>query len=358
MSPVPASESIPADVIRAAPKVLLHDHLDGGLRPATVIELAAEQGHTGLPTTDPDDLAAWFTRGADRKSLELYLEGFAHTVAVMQTPEALERVAYEAAADLAADGVVYAEIRFAPELHVEQGLSMDEVLQAVQSGFARGTAEHPIVIGTLVTAMRHAAHSREVAELAMRHRDAGVVGFDIAGAEAGFPPTRHLDAFQLIQRENSHITIHAGEAFGLKSIWEALQFCNAERLGHGVRIVDDIEGQQLGRLAAFVRDRRIPLEMCPTSNVNTGAAPSLAEHPINLLKDLRFRVTVNTDNRLMSGVSMSSEFQAMVDTFGWTLEDLRWVTINAMKSAFWPFDERLALIDDVIKPGYAALARG
>ncbi len=344
------------DTIRAAPKVLLHDHLDGGLRPETVIELATEHGYENLPTTDPQELAAWFTSGADRKSLPLYLEAFDHTVGVMQTAEALERVAYECATDLAADGVVYAESRFAPEQHVQQGLSLDQVVEAVLAGFDRGMADHDITIGTLVTAMRHAAHSREIAELAMRHRDQGVVGFDIAGAEAGFPPTRHLSAFQLIQRENSHITIHAGEAFGLKSIWEALQFCNAERLGHGMRIVDDITGDgdeaKLGRLAAFVRDLRIPLEMCPTSNVNTGAAPSLAQHPIDLLKRLRFRVTLNTDNRLMSGVTMSSEMQAMVDTFDWTLEDLRWLTINAMKSAFWPFDERLALIDDVIKPGY------
>jgi adenosine deaminase len=352
------------DQVAAAPKVVLHDHLDGGLRPTTVVELAAEAGYRDLPTTDPDELAAWFTRGADRGSLELYLEGFAHTIAVMQTPEAVERVAYEAAEDLAADGVVYAEIRYAPELLTDGGMSLDQVVEASLAGFRRGMADHPITIGLLVTAMRHAAHSLEIAELAMRHRgdpaDPGVVGFDIAGAEAGHPPSRHLDAFQHIQRENSHITIHAGEAFGLASIWEALQFCNAERLGHGVRIVDDVQvgpdgTAVLGRLAAYVRDTRVPLEMCPTSNVNTGAAPSLSAHPIDLLKRLRFRVTVNTDNRLMSGVSMTSELQAMVDTFGWTLADLQWVTINAMKSAFWPFDRRLALIDDVIKPGYAAL---
>ena len=352
--------SLDAETIRKAPKVLLHDHLDGGLRPQTVIELAAEQGYDELPTTDPDDLAAWFTRGADRKSLELYLEGFRHTVAVMQDPDSLMRVAQECAEDLADDGVVHAEVRFAPEQHLEHGLDMDQVVEAVLAGFRKGSAGRGITIGTLITAMRHAAHSREVAELAMRHKDEGVVGFDIAGAESGYPPTRHLDAFQLIQRELSHITIHAGEAFGLPSIWEALQFCNAERLGHGVRIVDDISVDEdgsahLGRLAAFVRDNRVPLEMCPTSNVHSGAAPSLAEHPIDLLKRLRYRVTVNTDNRLMSNVSMTSEMTALVETFGWTLEDLRWVTINAMKSAFWPFDERLALIDDVIKPGYEAL---
>ncbi len=363
MSTTPQDQPSPIpdrDTILRAPKVLLHDHLDGGLRPATVIELAEETGYDGLPTTDVDELAAWFTSGADRKSLELYLEGFSHTVGVMQTPESLHRVARECAEDLAADGVVYAEVRFAPEQHLSRGMDMDQVVEAVLAGFADGSAGTGITVGTLITAMRHAAHSYEVAELAMRHTDDGVVGFDIAGAESGHPPTRHLDAFQLIQRELSHITIHAGEAFGLPSIWEALQFCNAERLGHGVRIVDDIstddEGfAMLGPLASFVRDRRVPLEMCPTSNVNTGAAPSLAEHPIDLLKRLRFRVTVNTDNRLMSGVSMTSEMTALVETFGWTLEDLRWVTINAMKSAFWPFDERLSLINDVIKPGYEAL---
>ena len=352
--------SLDAETIRKAPKVLLHDHLDGGLRPQTVIDLAAEHGYRELPTTDPDDLAAWFTRGADRKSLELYLEGFRHTVAVMQDPDSLMRVAQECAEDLADDGVVHAEVRFAPEQHLEHGMNMDQVVEAVLAGFRKGSAGRGITIGTLITAMRHAAHSREVAELAMRHKDEGVVGVDIAGAESGYPPTRHLDALQLIQRELSHITIHAGEAFGLPSIWEALQFCNAERLGHGVRIVDDItvddDGEaHLGRLAAFVRDNRVPLEMCPTSNVHSGAAPSLAEHPIDLLKRLRYRVTVNTDNRLMSNVTMTSEMTALVETFGWTLEDLRWVTINAMKSAFWPFDQRLALIDDVIKPGYEAL---
>jgi adenosine deaminase len=194
----------------------------------------------------------------------------------------------------------------------------------------------------------------------VRHRDEGVVGFDIAGPEAGFPPTRHLDAFQLIQRENFHVTIHAGESFGLPSIWEALQLCGAERLGHGTRIVDDItvrpDGSvELGRLAAFIRDRRVPLEMCPTCNVQTGAAASIDEHPIDLLRRLRYRVTVNTDNRLMSGVTLSSEFHALVTAFGIGLVDMEWMTTNAMKSAFAPFDERLELINEAIKPGYARL---
>ncbi|KAB1943643.1 adenosine deaminase [Micromonospora sp. ALFpr18c] len=347
------------DIVKV-PKALLHDHLDGGLRPATIVELAAEVGHE-LPTTDPEALGRWFVEAADSGSLERYLETFAHTVAVMQTAPALRRVARECALDLAADGVVYAEVRFAPEQHLEQDLSLDEVVEAVLAGFAEGTAQAveaglSIRVGTLLTAMRHAARSQEIAELAVRHRDAGVVGFDIAGAEAGFPPTRHLDAFEYLQRENFHFTIHAGEAFGLPSIWQAIQWCGADRLGHGVRIVDDIASDgALGRLAAYVRDKRIPLELCPSSNVQTGAVDSIADHPIGLLRDLRFRVTVNTDNRLMSGTSMSREMSLLVDTFGYGWRELQWFTINAMKSAFIPFDERLRIIDEVIKPAYAKL---
>jgi adenosine deaminase len=352
------------DIVKA-PKALLHDHLDGGLRPATVVELADAVGHQ-LPTTDPVALGEWFSSAADSGSLERYLETFAHTVAVMQTEEGLRRVARECALDLAADGVVYAEVRYAPEQHLERDLTLDQVVEAVDAGFREGCAEaadlgRPIRIGTLLTAMRHAARSQEIAELAVRFRDTGVVGFDIAGAEAGFPPTRHLDAFEYLQRENFHFTIHAGEAFGLPSIWQAIQWCGADRLGHGVRIVDDITGVPghepvvLGRLAAYVRDKRIPLELCPSSNVQTGAAPSIAEHPIGLLHDLRFRVTVNTDNRLMSGTSMSREMTLLVEAFGWGWAELQWLTINAMKSAFIPYDERLAIINEVIKPAYAKL---
>jgi adenosine deaminase len=352
--------------VRSAPKVLLHDHLDGGLRPATVLELAAEIGHR-LPTDESADaLGRWFAEAADSGSLERYLETFDHTVAVMQTGPAIARVARECVEDLAADGVVYAEVRYAPEQHVSMGLTLDEVVAAVQEGFEAGVAAaaaegRVIVVRQLLTAMRHAARSNEIAELAVAWRDRGVAGFDIAGAEAGHPPTRHLDAFEYLQRENSHFTIHAGEGFGLPSIWQAIQWCGADRLGHGVRIVDDItvhdDGSvELGLLAAYVRDKRIPLEMCPASNVQTGAATSIAEHPIGLLTRLRFRVTVNTDNRLMSGTSMTDEMTALVEAFGYGWTDLRWFTINAMKSAFLPFDERLAIIDDVIKPAYAALA--
>ncbi|WP_435070612.1 adenosine deaminase [Amycolatopsis thermoflava] len=352
--------------IRRVPKVLLHDHLDGGLRPGTVIELADALGYRDLPTTDVAELSRWFRDAADSGSLESYLETFAHTCGVMQTEEALVRVAAECVEDLAEDGVVYAEVRYAPELFVERGLSLDAVVEAVQAGFAEGerrAAQQGKVIrmGTLLCAMRQHARAAGIAEIAVRYRDSGVAGFDIAGPEAGFPPTRNLDAFEYLRTNNAHFTIHAGEAFGLASIWEAIQHCGAERLGHGVRIVDDIKRDpdgtvHLGRLASYVRDRRIPLEICPSSNVQTGAAASIADHPIGLLADLRFRVTVNTDNRLMSGCSMSSEFAALADAFGYGWSDFQWFTINAMKSAFLDFDQRLDLINNVIKPGYAELA--
>ncbi|GIH74350.1 adenosine deaminase [Planobispora longispora] len=355
MSQLPTLEEI-----RRAPKVLLHDHLDGGLRPETIVDLARETGYDKLPTTDPGALRTWFQEASDSGSLERYLETFDHTVGVMQTRESLVRVAAECAEDLAADGVVYAEVRYAPEQHTSAGLSLEEVIEAVLEGFRIGSEGRGIRVGTLLTAMRHQARSMEIAELAVRYRDVGVAGFDIAGAEAGYPPTRHLDAFEYLQRENAHFTIHAGEAFGLPSIWQAIQWCGADRLGHGVRIIDDItvpaDGEaKLGRLAAYVRDKRIPLEMCPTSNLQTGAAPSIAEHPIGLLRRLNFRVTVNTDNRLMSGTTVSEEFAKLSEAFGYSWDDMQWFTINAMKSAFLPFDERLALINGVIKPGFAQL---
>jgi adenosine deaminase len=351
--------------IRKAPKALLHDHLDGGLRPSTVIEIAGHTGYDGLPATDVDELAKWFRTRSHSGSLERYLEPFSHTVAVMQTPDALYRVAYECVEDLADDAVVYAEVRFAPELHIDRGLSFDEIVDAVLEGFAAGekacaSAGRPIKVRLLVTAMRHAAVSREIAELAIRFRDRGVVGFDIAGAEAGNPPTRHLDAFEYMRDHNARFTIHAGEAFGLPSIHEAIAFCGADRLGHGVRIVDDIEvleggGVRLGQQASILRDKRIPLELCPSSNVQTGAVKSIAEHPFDLLARTRFRVTVNTDNRLMSDTTMSLEMHRLVEAFGYGWSDLERFTINAMKSAFIPFDERLAIIDEVIKPRYAVL---
>lgn len=358
--------------IKQAPKVLLHDHLDGGLRPQTIIELADELGYTDLPATEPEPLTEWMMQGANRKDLRLYLETFAHTVAVMQTSQSIERVARECAEDLAADGVVYAEVRFAPELHNQRGMSLDDAIEAVLAGFKAGAAGTELTIRAICSAMRDANNSLAVAEAAVRWRDQGVVAFDIAGAEDGYPPDDHIRAFQYCQRENFHITVHAGEAYGPRSIWKAVQYCGSERLGHGIRIVEDISlvkrseaGErsaagatsepELSRLAHFLRDRRIPLEICPTSNVNTGVFNSIAEHPIDQLIDLGFRLTVNTDNRLMSGVSMSSELAALVDAFGYDWSRLRWLTVNGMKSSFLPFRERLKIIEQVIKPGYAQL---
>lgn len=352
------------ETIRTLPKVALHDHLDGGLRPATVIEHCAANGHE-LPTTDPEALRKWFFQAADSGSLVRYLETFDHTVAAMQTAAQLERVAHEFVLDQAEDGVIYAEARYAPEQHLRQGLGLDEVVEAVGRGVVSGMAEadllgRGIVVQQLVTSMRHAEPTTAIAELAVRYRHDGVCGFDIAGAEDGFPPSRFQAAFDHLKRNNAYFTIHAGEAFGLPSIWEAVQLCGANRLGHGVRIVEDITVDDAGRrhlgdLAAYVRNLRIPLELCPSSNLQTGIAESIEEHPIGLLKELGFRITVNCDNRLMSDTTMSREFAKLVDALGWDLDDIEWATVNAMKSAFLPFDERLALIHGVIKPAYAAL---
>ncbi|WP_316767365.1 adenosine deaminase [Streptomyces sasae] len=349
---------VDADLIRRLPKAVLHDHLDGGLRPATLVELAAEIGHT-LPTTDPDELAAWYFDAASSGDLVRYIATFEHTLAVMQTEEGLRRVAEEYVLDLAADGVVYGEVRYAPELNVKGGLTLNEVVEAVQEGLAAGMAKAaaagtPVRVGTLLCGMRMFDRVREAAELAVTYRDAGVVGFDIAGAEDGYPAVGHLDAFEYLRGESVPFTIHAGEAFGLPSIHQAVQACGAQRIGHGVRITEDIVDGKLGRLASWVRDRRIALEMCPTSNLQTGCATSIAEHPITALKELGFRVTLNTDNRLVSGTTMTREMSLLVAEAGWTVEDLRTVTVNALKSAFIPFDERKALIEDVVLPGYAS----
>jgi adenosine deaminase len=350
--------------VKRLPKALLHDHLDGGLRVETIIEIAQEIGHA-LPTTDPVELAEWFRASCDSGSLVLYLETFAHTVAVMQRKEDIARVARECAVDLARDGVVYAEVRMAPELLTEKGLALSEIIEAILEGFREGEKEaksegNTIRICSLLCGMRQNDRSQEVAELAVKYRDKGVVGFDIAGPEDGFPPSDQLDTFEYLRKENAHFTIHAGEAYGLPSIWEAIQICGAERLGHGVRIADDIDFNhtppRLGRLASYVRDRRIPLEMCPSSNIQTGVASSFAEHPLAKLSKLRFRVTINTDNRLMSATSMSREMYEMVKECDWTYQDLQRATINALKSAFIPFEERLAIIEGLVKPGYEAIA--
>jgi adenosine deaminase len=346
--------------LQSLPKVLLHEHLDGVLRPQTIIELAKSIDYDQLPTQNPEELARWFHQGANQGSLPKYLEGFAHTIAVMQTEDALERVAYEQAEDLGRDGVIYFETRFAPLFHTRKGLTHQQVVSAVLKGLERGRKDFGISSGLIICAMRNMDVSLEMAELAVDFRQRGVVGFDLAGEEGGYPPKKHVDAFHYIQRQNFNITVHAGEGFGQESIWQAIQYCGAHRIGHGTRLVDDIavtDGKvvKLGDLAQYVLDKRIPLEICLLSNVHVGAARSLVEHPFRLFYQEKFRVTLNTDNRLMSNTSMTKEFEAARDTFGLTMDDFEKITINAMKSAFLPYDRRCQFIYSVIKPGYAEI---
>jgi adenosine deaminase len=347
-------------VLRTLPKVLLHEHLDGVLRPKTVIELAAADNYKDLPTTDPEALGQWFYQGANQGSLAKYLEGFRHTIAVMQTEEALERVAYEQAEDLSRDGVVYYETRFAPIFHTTRSLTHQQVVSAVLKGMARARQEFGIQSGLIICAMRNMNVSLEMAELAVDFRERGVVGFDLAGEEGGYPPKKHVEAFHYIQRENFNITVHAGEGFGKESIWQAIQYCGAHRIGHGTRLIDDIavadgKAVRLGDLAQYVLDKRIPLEICLLSNVHTGATPSLDQHPFKILYQEKFRVTLNTDNRLMSNTTMTREFEAASETFGLTLDDFEKITVNAMKSAFLPYGQRCDVIYKTIKPGYARI---
>lgn len=351
-------------LIRSLPKVLLHDHLDGGVRPSTVIELARETGYEKLPATDPEQLAAWFHRGATRGSLPLFLEGFEHTCGVMQTEDALERVAYEMMEDMKKDGVVYVETRFAPVFHQQRKLHLETVVRAVLKGLERGKKDFGVEYGLILCAMRNMkpAISMEIAELAVDFRQQGVVGFDLAGEEGGYPPKKHVDAFHFIQRENFNITVHAGEAFGKESIWQAIQWCGAHRIGHATRLIEDMKAkngtvQSMGTLAQYVLDKRIPLEICLTSNVHTGAVKDLRDHPFGIFFRYKFRVMLNTDDRLMSRITLSDEYKTAADVFGLTLDDLEKLTINAMKSAFMPYKKRIGLIYDVIKPGFAR-ARG
>jgi adenosine deaminase len=350
--------------ITALPKVSLHDHLDGGLRPQTIIELADAIG-LDLPATEASALGAWFAEQADSGSLVEYLKTFDVTTAVMQTRDGLSRVAREFVQDLAADGVIYGEIRWAPEQHLVHGLTLDQAVEAVQEGMDAGVDDaraggHSIRVGQLVTAMRHADRALEIAELAVRHRDRGVVGFDLAGAEAGFPASRHREGLDYLAAQYMPVTIHAGEADGLDSIRGAIIDGRALRLGHGVRIAEAIATQDeddentyvtLGPLAQWVKDRQIALELSPSSNLQTGAVEQwgdeLADHPFDLLYQLGFRVTVNTDNRLMSATTLSRELSLLADAFGYDLTDLAVFQLNAADAAFLPLEAREELADRI-----------
>jgi len=344
-----------ADLIRRSPKVLLHDHLDGGLRPATIIELAAEAGHR-LPTTDVDDLAAWFLQGGEDSDLLTYLAAFEQTVAVMQTPDAIERVTAECVEDLADDGVVHAEVRYAPELSTAGGLTCDEVLAAMDAGARAGAAGRDISVRLLACALRNLDRAEEAFRAAARSREAGswVVGVDLAGPEAGFPAAKHAGALAAAADAGLRSTLHAGEADGPLSIADALDH-GAERLGHGVHVIDDVAADgAMGEVAQRVLDGEVPLEVCPTSNVHTGVAPSIAEHPVQRLRELGFRVTVNTDNRLMSGVTATSELTAVATAFELGLDDLEELAVTAAATAFLTPDERVELAARVQR-GFAAL---
>jgi adenosine deaminase len=355
---------ITAEEARRFPKVLLHDHLDGGLRPSTVLELADEVGWV-LPASDPDALQQWFTRGADTRDILQYLATFEHTLAVLQRGEALERVAAEAVADLAADGVVYAEVRFAPELHQREGLSLDAVTDAVTSGFRRGESEahsagRDITVNTICCAMRTEQRSSEIARFvdARRAVDDKVVAFDLAGAETGWPPSLHAEALAFARERHLNITIHASEPPDLELISDALAH-GAHRIGHGVRLqadtsLDDDGELQLGPLARYVLDHRIHLEMAPTCNVQIGAVPTVAAHPIGPFLRAGFNVGVNTDNRLMSGVSPSSELFAVANAFELTRAELGTLVTNAATSAFAPYEQRMRLVDEVLVPAFGA----
>lgn len=352
--------------IRDLPKVSLHDHLDGGLRPATIIDLAAGAG-VSLPASTPEALGEWFRESADSGSLERYLETFAITIGVMQDAASLTRVAREFVEDLIDDGVVYAEVRWAPEQHTTKGLTMAEAVAAVQDGIDEAVqdardADVDIEVGQILSAMRQNTNSFEVAELALQLRDAGVVGFDLAGPEDGFPASDHKNALDLLSANLFPVTLHAGEAAGLLSIQSALVDGRALRLGHGVRLAEDLSTEEIdgdddeavtifsaGTVATWVRDRGIALEICPSSNLQTGATAAwgstLDEHPVDVLFRTGFNVTISPDNRLMSGTTLSDELALLVEAFDYDAEDLLELTLNAVEASFLGLDERRDLAE-------------
>ena len=346
--------------IVAMPKIMLHDHIDGGMRTTTLIELAKEIGYDKLAETEPEALQQYILTQSRRKKLELYLETFDHTLAVMQTPASIERVAYECGEDLANDGVVYAESRLAPQLFTlgsgngfdmvgkGAGLNMDEAMEAFHAGFARAEKDFGIVIRILCCSMKQFEPTTEVAEIAVKYSEHGnggmVVGFDLAGPEAGFLCSAHQAGINTALDGGLGLTLHAGEAAGMDSVADAVE-CGAQRLGHGVRIMDNVsfendeDGKRkyfFGELAQGVRDRQIPLEVCPTSNIHTGICETFETHPILMLHEAGFAVTLNTDNRLMSDITLSQEFQNCQEAFGWDKAEFEKFTQTALKASFCP----------------------
>jgi len=343
---------------QALPKAVLHDHLDGGVRVSTILDLADEYGYPDLPASTADDLAAWFHQGRSG-SLERYLEAFEYTVAVMCSVDAIQRVAYETGVDLAADGVVYAEVRFGPSLHMIHGLQREEVIEAVLDGFATAQRETGIVLYGIVCALRQETDSEEVIRAALPYLNRGIVAFDLAGPEAGFPPDGHLAACHLARDAGCGLTIHAGEADTADSIWRAVARCGAARIGHGVRIADetDFDGSsitELAPLARRIRDHRVPLEVAITSNLHTSAFPAATEHPFGALYRSGFNVSINTDNRLMSGITMTDEYRLASTVFDLDASDLSAITVAAVEAGFGDWPTRKRLIDEVVVPAYAS----
>ena len=327
------------ETIQTAPKILLHDHLDGGLRPSTIVQLAKDSEIKSLPTYNANELGDWMTATADRKDLELYLEAFAHTLSVMQTQDALYRVAAECAEDLADDGIIYAEVRFAPELHLANGLTVTQVIESVLEGFKSGSEGRGIIVNALICAIRSNSRSKEMIEFALEFRSKGVVGFDIAGPEIGYPPSDHLTAFLLAVDSNFPVTIHAGEVGGVDYIREAVKACGASRIGHGLGLQYEIPSNEdagLGEseLVSLFLDEQIALELCPSSNLHIGAVDSFSEHPISRFIDLGLCATINTDNRLMSNTSLSKELQICSETFGWEITTVHTLMRNALSRSF------------------------
>jgi len=344
------------DEIARLPKAVLHEHLDGGLRVSTILEIADEEGYGELPAHDEEGLRHWFFQGRSG-SLERYLEAFRHTVAVMQTSDAVSRIAYEAAQDLARDGVVYAEVRFDPGLCTQRGLTREDVIEATLDGLARASRDTGIEISMIVSALRHQTDSVEVVKAAVPFIGNGVVGFDLAGPEKGFPPDDHLEACLVAREHGLGLTLHAGEADGAHSVWRALVLCGAQRIGHGVHVADDtdFDGARIDVLGAFarrVRDHRVPLEIAITSNIHTASYPDAPSHPFGALLEQGFNVSINTDNRLMSGVSVSDEYFLAASTFGMDTATIGKVTVDAIEAGFGDWSKRRALIEDVVKPAY------
>lgn len=341
---VEPSEEVTEELLRSLPKSDLHCHLDGSLRPSTILSLAEQQG-VALPADNPDDLCKNLGCGTVRESLADYLRAFEVTLSVLQTDESLYRAAFELAEDAAAENVRYLEVRYAPILHTRKKLPLPAIVHAVSQGLRDAEKRFDIRAGIIICGIRNQSPetSIKLAELAVAFKNRGVIAFDLAGAEIDHPAKRHKDAFQLILNNNINCTLHAGEAYGPESIAQAIHWCGAHRIGHGTRLVED------GDLLNFVNDNRIPLEVCPSSNVQTKSVSSFEAHPLRFYYDYGLRVTVNTDNRLMSATTVTKELYLVHKHLGMSLNDIKELILYGFKSAFLPFRERRELLSRVSK---------